>query len=307
MKTLTWDRMLSILGLLFSVVPWLLPDASLEEKVAVTVTLIWMSITLQLISSRRLFTAWFLISVGLVTVSTILGYSRLLSIQPRHLGREIMFGLLAVLVIGIIAYAARKSMSSHMALHLAPLHASEQFDAFSKEAEEVCLYGLTLAGLRNHHSSTIEHLVKSKECRLRAILPCEEIILSYAYRMSLDYKQQVMLNEEYQAVLAWLERLAKQYADKVQIRTTTVLPTLSILIVNPNSHRAKLRVSLHVYRGALNKRPYFEMSRHEQPEWYSFFARMYDDLWDQSTPWSVGSKEQLRRSQERLQKLKGTA
>ena len=308
MKTLQWDLILGVLGLIFAIVPWFWPEGAMEAKAAATIAIVWLTLTIYLIISNHLNVAWPLFSGGLVLVVAILGYSQLLVLQPPQTSRTIILGLALSFLLGIfIILASRESQSLpfRASVFLAQLDSLEQFEPFVEDAKEIFLCGLTLGGLVSRYGSTIERLVRNQGCRLRVILPQEDVIRSSAYRISLDYKTPTSLQEEYLRSLDWLDQLAAHsMGNQVQIRITETLPTISLLIANPGSPKARLRVSLHVFGGALNKRPYFEFSRHKHPKWYEFFAQKYcSKLWERSVPREVGAKAELKRAGQRLQHM----
>lgn len=307
MKTWAWDRILSVLGLIFAVVPWLWPDLSLETKVAATVVIGWLILTIYMLISNRLRVMWPVFSLGLVIATAVLGYTRLLALQPPRTHQVIIFSLALLFLIVILTFAGTRPLQQDFqsSVFLAEPDALEQLEPFIENAEEIFLCGLTLGGLVSHCSRMIEHLVREKKCHLRIILPQENVILSSAHRISLDYTPHTKLIREYQDTLAWLDQLTEQGGEKVQLRTTETLPTISLLFVNPGTDKARLRVSLHIFEGALNRRPHFELNRRNHPKWYDFFAQKYCiDLWHRSTPRETGAMAAQKISEQLLRKSK---
>lgn len=305
MKPMSWDRILAMLGVIFTVAAWVLPEISIMVKVGATIAVVWITLTIYLVMSDHLTVAWPLFSGGLVATVGILGYLRLSALQLPQTSRMVILSLVLLLLLGILILASQKSRSLPLRalVILAPPDSLEQFEPFVEDAKEIFLCGLTLGGLVSRCGCAVEHLVSNQGCRVRVILPQEDVILSSAHRISLGYEHGTRLKEEYQATLAWLDQLAKHRRDKVEVRIAKTLPTVSLMIADPDSPRARLGVSLHVFGGALNKRPYFELSKHEHPKWYDFFAQRYcRDLWDRSEPREVGARAELKRAQERLRK-----
>ena len=79
-----------------------------------------------------------------------------------------------------------------------------------------------------------------------------------------------------------ITNLKREFNERVEVRLTDQVPSLTIMIID----RRKARVFLNLYRGGPEKRPVFELSLKRHSAWFELFnQRYYDQLWDASAVW----------------------
>lgn len=187
-------------------------------------------------------------------------------------------------------------------LSLAQLGTVEDFERLTTKAKSIFVYGITLSALVSRHRLSLEKL-KKEGCNFRILLPNLDSLVDTIYLISLDWSSPRSLIDEHHSCMQWLTNFAIIDGGNLTVKESEVLPTITLILINPDSDDGYARVSVHIYKGTFETRPFLEISQKENPEWYNlFYTRYYLELWNKSKEFRLGLDQERERARERLQK-----
>jgi hypothetical protein len=180
------------------------------------------------------------------------------------------------------------------------LLAKKPLSSFLQEADKLFISGGSLFGLFSRESELISDWLRGKSRKkkipeLRLILedPKAALINNTPIWSSRLGREKYV--ENIRTSLDMIESLIEEFPDQIKTRVTDQVPGLTVMIVDEN----KARIHLNLYRGGPEKRPVFEVSRTEHPDWFRLFEdRYYDQLWKESVEWK-GTSGDITNSKEK--------
>lgn len=297
------ELFLAILGVLFTTFAWYLPDATSVQKAIATLIIVWLLLTIYLALKKFQNLAWNLYGIGSTVILLSLTIYLTIVSGNSNSAAAITFWTLAIgAIVCVVGLIIISSIFFSNRVSLIKSGEQEKFVNRMKNAESIYILGMTLAGLRKLHQPYINNLVSEKKCNLTVVIPSEEIITNHVMKIGLS--QHLELYNEYLRTLDWLDTLGRNNLNKVEVRTIPQLPTLSLVIINPDSQNPCLRLAFHVINGSFNNRPWLQFDKKEQPELYKYFVSpYYTDILKNALIRDVSFSGEAKRAQERLQQI----
>jgi len=144
------------------------------------------------------------------------------------------------------------------------------------QAEDVSLLGINLVGLLSNYEGFIKKKAKSG-CKFRIIITdpgfYTESGASNSWQKGLRRKQDA--EHAIRTLLPVIET-----TENIHLRFIDLLPSFSLLIIDPNSSHGKVQVELYLCEGAASDRPHFILTQSNDKYWYDFFRNQFDLLWE---------------------------
>jgi hypothetical protein len=162
------------------------------------------------------------------------------------------------------------------------------FKKFINGAEEIFIFGGSLAGLFSKEYKCIDEWLASKSnTMMKIILVDPELVLDGKITVQslfryLDWDEKTARDyyaHETLKSLKVIQSLQKTYPDRIRLRLTKETPSVTILMAD----KRKARVSINLYQNDPTERPIFEVDRDDHYSWYLTFEKLYyHEIWENS-------------------------
>jgi len=164
-------------------------------------------------------------------------------------------------------------------LQLAPL------ELYLRGCEELFVSGGHLYYLLSgQHELIRSWLYQNKKTTLKLILENPDAAFNGktpVWSSSIDKSRKPYV-QEIGFSLSIISNLMKEFPNRIEVRLTDQTPSLTVMIVD----REKARVGLNLYLGGRERRPFFEIVKSKQPDWFKLFEDRYRNLlWTESDVW----------------------
>lgn len=177
------------------------------------------------------------------------------------------------------------------------LLSKQPFDEFIRGANEVFIFGGSLAGLIKHEFNTIEtwlgtvkesnnnHNGEGKDANLKLLLVDPQLVRKgritvqslFRYFGMDDAHARKEYAKDVEKTIRAIGELQKSFPAKIEVRLTKETPSVTLVLVD----KRKARVSVNLYQNDLKKRPIFEIRKDEHYGWYDTFENLYyRHVWD---------------------------
>lgn len=153
------------------------------------------------------------------------------------------------------------------------------------QATSICFVGPSLINIFSqwvgylHHTKLNDHGAK-----IQALLldPNSSALDSAAQCMNETSED---IRRDIERSINRIEALLKDNGVKkgsIELRLMSASPNLSMVLIDPDKENGRLFVEFIGYHSRLHTRPHLELTRKHDQEWYEYFLKQYQDLWDDS-------------------------
>lgn len=155
------------------------------------------------------------------------------------------------------------------------------------------LYVLAINSRRlvtNHYGLLQGRLAQGATIRFLLVDPDGDAIPVIA-RRNFVYREPEQLKEAIRSTLENLTRLRSDQAKKgtIETRVFSYAPAFSMIAINPRDSDGKILVSMYPYSVPPESNPSFWIEKSNGGEWYEFFLKQFDMMWETATDTRSGS------------------
>jgi len=156
-----------------------------------------------------------------------------------------------------------------------------QMTAMAVGAKEIVACGITLVSLvPTHHDFWKEKLRRGVNLRFMMIDPD-----SIAWQSWCESQRTPSPGDLTFALNSLAPLLRESYPGQIEVRLSPQFLPVSIAGVDLGSDNGRMNVELVFTRTDLPNRPHVHLTKMASPQWFDFFAEIFEDLWTRSRPW----------------------
>ncbi len=152
-----------------------------------------------------------------------------------------------------------------------------------QSASEIVIIGMTLIGVINPYLDFFEQKMRDG-CKLRFLLldpesPATEIFGKIS---------KIPIKSDIRQALRILEHLMKMEQEtkgKCEVRLSDVFLSYGLAAFDPDKEIGFLNLETYTYKTAVGERPFIELKRNRNREWFKFYQSQYEQLWLDSNIW----------------------
>ncbi|MDQ4142408.1 MAG: hypothetical protein M3198_01475 [Actinomycetota bacterium] len=74
--------------------------------------------------------------------------------------------------------------------------------------------------------------------------------------------------------------------DHIAVKTTDVVPTCGLVILDPDELHGRAWVELYPFKSPVGSRPVIYVTKSGDPEWFAYFVDRFRRMWAAGTPWT---------------------
>lgn len=161
------------------------------------------------------------------------------------------------------------------------------FEQYVGPAQEIWLFGATLANIVSGHAGFLKDRVR-KGSGLKVLLMDPKSPHISMAALILEETEQSLIDDLNVAKTRFLRiRAESSEPTAIEIRTTSLFPLFSIVGTDVDQPQGRIRVELYPYRNRLHSRPHFELEAARDKQWYDYYRQQFEKLWNDSTPLSA--------------------
>jgi hypothetical protein len=160
------------------------------------------------------------------------------------------------------------------------------------------LYVLAINSRRlvtNHYGILQGRLAQGATIRFLLVDPDGDTIPVIA-RRNFVYREPEQLREAIRSTLDNLTQLRSDQLKKgtIETRVFSYAPAFSMIAINPRDSDGKILVSLYPYSVPPESNPSFWIEKTNGGEWYEFFLKQFDMMWETATDSRSGHSSRVR-------------
>lgn len=157
-----------------------------------------------------------------------------------------------------------------------------QMTTMAVGAKDIAACGITLVSLvPTHHDFWKEKLRRGVNLRFMMVDP-----ESIAWQSWCEAQRTPSPGDLTFALQSLASLLTERYAGKIEVRLSPQFLPVSIAGVDFGTDSGRMNVELVFTRTDLPRRPHVHLTKIASPQWFDFFADIYEDLWARSRPWT---------------------
>jgi hypothetical protein len=230
-----------------------------------------------------------IVPLATITVALALGIADLTGYVPLKNRDGLIVAMLALLALD--ALVERVSVVDAIERRLANLETPTilrdrstltQMTTMAVGAKEIAACGITLATLvPTHHDFWREKLQRGVSLRFMMVDPDKA-----AWQTWCENQRTPSPGDLTFALNSLVSLMTESYPGKIEVRLSPEILPVSISGVDFGSENGRMNVELVFTRTDLPRRPHVHLTKMASPEWFGFFANIYEDLWSRSRVWT---------------------
>ncbi len=167
------------------------------------------------------------------------------------------------------------------------IHRLPDLEERLRQAKSISINGITLSRTSDSFWGTFKRrLTEGAQIRL-LVVDSEHQALEVAANRFFKHQDPNRLRRESEHALDNFESLMAELASKrlFQVRLLPFVPPYGIWLIDANTPTAEIWVELYSFRD--EPEPTFQLLPHRDGEWFVFFQRQFETMWDASREWKL--------------------
>ncbi|MAT96595.1 MAG: hypothetical protein CL608_05575 [Anaerolineaceae bacterium] len=160
-----------------------------------------------------------------------------------------------------------------------------------KHAEDILIIAQTAFSVLTMNDFLLERLQKGATIRIAVANIHNESILSSMVPLTTTTREGVLADMN--STLARIKRLREKlptdfnFSEGFQIRSFDYVPTLSLAMIDGHKPNGQIVAEIVPYQIMASSRPHLFIKASEDPEWYAYFHRLCENIWEESSPLQI--------------------